>query len=286
MQPTAAPSFAPIQNEALLEYLNGVPRLVFDAEYEAVGYAKIPLLVSDAETEERILLIGASQDEIDAPAQRSLMIDAAQLKRIEQLMQEDGDGEQTSELLFENCDAAVRINLEEMTGGSMAKLMALILSGEEITDELLQSDWSAMEDAALTEAEYARFKLEVRIAPVRSEDGRQGYEISVWLCCGEEKLNVSDLLETLRVTLDVNHLVTKENVDAFEGLYAIAREFEEEIELLDGALVFAPTIPTELIPAELEDMEVGSIPTVVGHYVLSASYAGEGMHWISEIESR
>ena len=286
MQPTAAPSFAPIQNEALLEYLNGLSRLVFDAEYEAVGYAKIPLLVSDAETEERILLIGASQDEIDAPAQRSLMIDAAQLKRIEQLMQEDGDGEQTSELLFENCDAAVRINLEEMTGGSMAKLMALILSGEEITDELLQSDWSAMEDAALTEAEYARFKLEVRIAPVRSEDGRQGYEISVWLCCGEEKLNVSDLLETLRVTLDVNHLVTEENVDAFEGLYAIAREFEEEVELLDGALAFAPTIPTELIPADFDDMAESDTPTVVGHYVLSAPYAGEGMHWISEIESR
>ena len=286
VQPTAAPSFAPIQNEALLEYLNGLSRLVFDAEYEAVGYAKIPLLVSDAETEERILLIGASQDEIDAPAQRSLMIDAAQLKRIEQLMQEDGDGEQTSELLFENCGAAVRINLEEMTGGSMAKLMALILSGEEITDELLQSDWSAMEDAALTEAEYARFKLEVRIAPVRSEDGRQGYEISVWLCCGEEKLNVSDLLETLRVTLDVNHLVTEENVDAFEGLYAIAREFEEEIELLDGVLAFAPTIPTELIPAEFDDMAESDTPTVVGHYVLSAPYAGEGMHWISEIESR
>ena len=286
VQPTAAPSFAPIQNEALLEYLNGLSRLVFDAEYEAVGYAKIPLLVSDAETEERILLIGASQDEIDAPAQRSLMIDAAQLKRIEQLMQEDGDGEQTSELLFENCGAAVRINLEEMTGGSMAKLMALILSGEEITDELLQSDWSAMEDAALTEAEYARFKLEVRIAPVRSEDGRQGYEISVWLCCGEEKLNVSDLLETLRVTLDVNHLVTEENVDAFEGLYAIAREFEEEIELLDGVLAFAPTIPTELIPAEFDDMAESDTPTVVGHYVLSAPYAGESMHWISEIESR
>ena len=34
------------------------------------------------------------------------------------------------------------------------------------------------------------------------------------------------------------------------------------------------------------DMAESDTPTVVGHYVLSAPYAGEGMHWISEIESR
>ena len=286
VKPTAAPSFVAIQNDALQEYLNSLMLLVFDAEYAPVGYVKIPVLVSDEETEERILLISASQEESGEPAQRSLMLDAAQLIRLAQLMQEDEDGELTSDLLFENGGAAARVRIAELTGGKMAKLMTLILSGEEITDELLQSDWSAMEDAALTEAEYKRFRLEVRIAPVTREDGRQGSEISVWLCHGDAKLNVSALLETLCVTLDVDHLVTNGNADAFESLYAIAREFEDEIELLDSTLVLAPSIPAELIAREVDDAAEKGTPTLAEHYVLSASYAGEGMYWVVATDLR
>ena len=270
--PVNEPTLAPICDEALQEYLEGMSSLVFDAAYAPIDFAQLPVLVSDGEVEERILLICASQEEDGEPVQRSLILNAAQLVRLQQTLQEYEIGE----LIFENGGAAARMNLAELTGGNMAKLMARILSGEEITDEILLSDWSAMEDAALSEAAYARFNLEVRIAPVTQEDGEQGFEVSVWLRCDELELNVSGLMENLRIVLDVRHLMTEENADAVEGAYAIARRNGEEIELLDSALALAPTLSM--------DGSAEAAPTIAGHYALTALYAGEGMYQLAETE--
>ena len=270
--PANEPTLAPICDEALQEYLEGMSSLVFDAAYAPVDFAQLPVLVSDGEVEERILLICASREEDSEPVQRSLILNAAQLVRLQQALQEYEIGE----LIFENGGAAARMNLAELTGGNMAKLMARILSGEEITDEILQGDWSAMEDAALSEAAYARFNLEVRIAPVTQEDGEQGFEVSVWLRCDGLELNVSGLMENLRVVLDVRHLMTEENADAVEGAYAIARRNGEEIELLDSTLALAPTLSV--------DGSAEAAPTIAGHYALTALYAGEGMYQLAETE--
>ena len=269
---TPAPSFAPISDEALQAYLNGMASLVFDAAYNPVDYEQIPVRVS-GEAEENILLICAAQED-DEPAQRSLILNAAQLVKLQQVLQENEIGD----LIFENGSAAARMNLAELTGGNMAKLMALILSGGEITEEILQGDWSAMEEAALTEAEYERFSLEVRIAPVVQEDGEQGFEISVWLRCDALNLNVSDLIDSLCVMLDASRLVTAENAGTFDDLYAIARKNGEESELLDSALVLAPTV------SEDGDAAESAAPMVTGRYALTALYAGEGMYRIVSVD--
>ena len=265
-----AQTAAPVRDEALQNYLNDMFSLVFDAEYAPVDFAQIPVLVS-GEDQEGVLLICASQ-EGGEPAQRSMILNAAQLVRLQRTLQEYEIGD----LIFENGSAAARMNLEALTGGNLAKLMALILSGEEIADESLQSDWSAMEDAKLSEAAYARFDLEVRIAPVVQEDGEPGFEISVWLRYDGLELNVSDLIDGLNVVLDVRHLVTAENADAVEGLYAIARRSGEETELLDSVLMLAPTVSV--------DDSTEATPTISGHYALTAPYAGEGTYWVAETE--
>ena len=261
---------APVRDEALQNYLNDMFSLVFDAEYAPVDFAQIPVLVS-GEDQEGVLLICASQ-EGGEPAQRSMILNAAQLVRLQRTLQEYEIGD----LIFENGSAAARMNLEALTGGNLAKLMALILSGEEITDEILQSDWSAMEDAKLSEAAYACFDLEVRIAPVVQEDVEPGFEISVWLRYDGLELNVSDLIDGLNVVLDVRHLVTAENADACEGLYAIARRSGEETELLESVLMLAPTVSV--------DGSTEATPTISGHYALTAPYAGEGTYWVAETE--
>ena len=265
-----AQTAAPVRDEALQNYLNDMFSLVFDAEYAPVDFVQIPVLVS-GEDQEGVLLICASQ-EGGEPAQRSMILNAAQLVRLQRTLQEYEIGD----LIFENGSAAARMNLEALTGGNLAKLMALILSGEEIADESLQSDWSAMEDAKLSEAAYARFDLEVRIAPVVQEDGEPGFEISVWLRYDGLELNVSDLIDGLNVVLDVRHLVTAENADAVEGLYAIARRSGEETELLDSVLMLAPTVSV--------DDSTEATPTISGHYALTAPYAGEGTYWVAETE--
>ena len=265
-----AQTAAPVRDEALQNYLNDMFSLVFDAEYAPVDFVQIPVLVS-GEDQEGVLLICASQ-EGGEPAQRSMILNAAQLVRLQRTLQEYEIGD----LIFENGSAAARMNLEALTGGKLAKLMALILSGEEITDEILQSDWSAMEDAKLSEAAYACFDLEVRIAPVVQEDGEPGFEISVWLRYDGLELNVSDLIDGLNVVLDVRHLVTAENADACEGMYAIARRSGEETELLDSVLMLAPTVSV--------DGSTEATPTISGHYALTAPYAGEGTYWVAETE--
>ena len=194
--------------------------------------------------------------------------------KLQQVLQENEIGD----LIFENGSAAARMNLAELTGGNMAKLMALILSGGEITEEILQGDWSAMEEAALTEAEYERFSLEVRIVPVTQEDGEQGFEISIWLRCDGLELNVSDLMDKLCVVLDVNRLATEENAEAFDELYAIARRNGEETELLDSILVLVPTVSV--------DGSTEAAPTIFGYYALTASYAGDGTYRVAETELR
>ena len=264
------PSIAPISDEALQEYLNDMVSLVFDAAHNPVDYEQIPVLVS-GEAEERTLLICASQGEDGEPAQRSLILNAAQLVELQQAMPEA----EIDELIFENSNVSARMSIAELTGGNVAKLMALVLSGEEITDEILQSDWSTIEEAALNIAAYERFNLEVCIAPVALEDGAQGFEISVWLHCGALNLNVSGLMNTLCVMLDVSSLVTEENADTFDDLYAIARKNGEEIELLDSALVLAPTVSKD------GNAEKSGIPTVTGRYALTALYAGKGMYWVA-----
>ena len=272
MEPTVEPSIAPNSDEKLQEYLQELVSLVFDETYQPVDYEQIPVLVSGEE--ESILLICATQEESGKPAQRSLILNAAQLAALKQKTEDHPIGE----LIFENGDVAVRMDVAELTQGSMAELMATILSGEEVTDETLLGGLPAAEDVALTEAAYERFNLEVRIAPVAREDGEQAYEISIWLHWDEKELNVSNLVDTLSVTLDVSHLVTAENADTFDGLYAVARESAEGTERLESTLIRVPTVQTGLTASDSD-----SAPSVSVRYALTALYAGDGTYRVTPV---
>ena len=273
VEPTVEPSIAPNSDEKLQEYLQELVSLVFDETYQPVDYKQIPVLVS-GEEEESILLICATQEESGKPAQRSLILNAAQLAALKQKTEDHPIGE----LIFENGDVAVRMDVAELTQGSMAGLMATILSGEEVTDETLLGGLPAAEDVVLTEAAYERFNLEVRIAPVAREDGEQAYEISIWLHWDEKELNVSNLVDTLSVTLDVSHLVTAENADTFDGLYAVARESAEGTERLESTLIRVPTVQTGLTASDRD-----SAPSVSVRYALTALYAGDGTYRVTPV---
>ena len=273
VEPTVEPSIAPNSDEKLQEYLQELVSLVFDETYQPVDYEQIPVLVS-GEEEESILLICATQEESGKPAQRSLILNAAQLAALKQKTEDHPIGE----LIFENGDVAVRMDVAELTQGSMAELMATILSGEEVTDETLLGGLPAAEDVVLTEAAYERFNLEVRIAPVAREDGEQAYEISIWLHWDEKELNVSNLVDSLSVTLDVSHLVTAENADTFDGLYAVARERAEGTERLESTLIRVPTVQTGLTASDRD-----SAPSVSVRYALTALYAGDGSYRVTPV---
>ena len=155
--------------------------------------------------------------------------------------------------------------------------MARILSGEEIADEILLGDWSAVEDAALSAAEYARFDLELCIAPVLLEDGTQACEVTVWLHHDGMKLNITALVDGLCVQLDASGLVTQQNADVFTQMYAVALETAEARTLLESSLVLKPT-------ASGGSAQQGVLPKVRERDALIALHAGDGAYRIAAIE--
>ena len=264
--------FAVRDDAALQACLNGMDSQVYNAAYEPVDYAQVPLLAI-GEAEERVLLICASQEESGEAVQRSLIVNAAQLVRLQQLSPESS----IDTLIFENGHAAAGVGLAGLTGGNVAKLMARILSGEEITDEILLGDWSSVEDAVLSAADYGRFDLELCIAPVMLEDGAQAYEVTVWLRHDGVKLNITALVDGLCVQLDASALVTRENAETFAEIYAVALETIEAQTLLESSLIRTPT-------ASVDSAAEGGIYDVTGRNALTALHAGEGAYRIVTIE--
>ena len=262
---------------AIRKLLEELFECVYDAEYQPKDYERIPVMEED---EERLgsLLISAAPDESGAYEQRSLILNLSLLKQLQQLLPEEAVGE----LIFENGDVAARLALAELTGGDMAKLMNMILSGEEITEETLNADWSLLEEVELTAEACAQFDVEVRIVPTAAADGTEAFEISVWLCWNDQVLNVSGLLKEMNVCLSVNHLITDENADAFPGLYAIAWQSAEEgseATQLESTLRRATTDQLGLTAATTEPA-ADDAPVAGGSCALSATYAGDGLYWV------
>ena len=86
-------------------------------------------------------------------------------------------------------------------------------------------------------------------------------------------------MDGLCVQLDASPLVTEENAETFDELYAIAQKNEEERSLLDSVLALAPTV------AEDGDAEESPTPMLAGRYALTALYAGEGMYSIVSVDT-
>ena len=85
-------------------------------------------------------------------------------------------------------------------------------------------------------------------------------------------------MDTLSVTLDVSHLVTVENADTFDSLYAVTREGTEGTEWLESTLIRVPTVQTGLTASNSD-----SAPSVSGRYALTAPYAGDGTYRVTPV---
>ncbi len=280
----------------------GQLHIVFDSDYEPEDYELLDVFIDD-ELQGNSVLVCAFPDEEGNVARRSLILSVDQMVKLTQK-------QETEHVIFENGSAIVEMDMVDLLGGDMQKLMALILSGEEeITTETVERDWSLVEPVVIPAAQLAKIDVETRTVPVELEDGTICYEVSVWLRWDDHELEVSDMIPSLTVAIAVDDLVTEENFDIFTTLYTIAYqapgaeehpEVVPEIVQLPSTLLLMPdelpehqddtaehflvTIPDEEgeLPVTAYDANAHLVP--YRHYVLAVDYAGEGIYWVQDVK--
>ena len=280
----------------------GQLHIVFDSEYEPEDYELLDVFIDD-ELQGNSVLVCAFPDEEGKVAQRSLILSADQLVKLTQ-------NQETEHVIFENGSAIVEMDMVDLLGGDMQKLMALILSGEEeITPETLERDWNLVEPVVIPAIQLRKIDVETRIVPVEQEDGMICYEVSVWLRWDDKELEVSDMIPSLTVALAVDDLVTEENFETFTTLCTIAYQAHDkdetddeipDVTLLPSVLLLMPdelpehqddtakhfivTVPDEEgeHPVTAYDANAHLVP--YRHYVLAADYAGKGVYWVQDMK--
>ena len=298
------PAEEPIISEEATELLNGLlgnpanadelPIIVFNAEYQPESYELLNTIVEDDAIGNSVLVC-AFPNENGEVEQRSLILAAAQLAKL-------AEKQEAEHVIFENGDAIAEMNMVDLLEGNLAKLMRMILSGEEITPEILNQDWSVVEDTTLSAAELAKFDVETRIVPAELEDGSIAYEVSVHLRWENQEMDVSGLIPSLTVCIAVDQLVNEENFDTFTTLYTMMHQAPEAAEamLLPSTLLLMP----DELPEHQDDVAHHFIVTIpeqadeqhdaaynpkaqlvpYRHYVLAAGYAGEGIYQVCEVK--
>jgi len=270
-----------------------LPAIVFNADYQPESYELLNTIVEDDTIGNSVLVCAFPNADGDVE-QRSLILTAAQLAKL-------AEKQAVEHIIFENGDAIAEMNMVDLLEGNLAKLMRMILSGGKITPEILNQDWSAVEEAALSATELAGFDVETRIVPVEMEDGSIVYEVSVHLRWNDQELDISDLISSLTVCIAVDKLVNEENFDTFTTLYALAYQVPEAADamLLPGTLLLMPDelpehqddVAHHFIVTILEETDEQHVTTYnpkaqlvpYRHYVLAADYAGDGIYWTTEL---
>ena len=298
------PAEEPITGEEAVEQLtellgspadaDGLLTIVFNADYQPESYELLNTIVEDEAIGNTVLVCAFPNEDGDVE-QRSLILSAAQLAKL-------AEKQEVEHIIFENGDAIAEMNMVDLLEGSPAKLMRMILSGEEITPEILNQDWSVVEDTTLSADELAKFDVETRIVPVELEDGSISYEVSVHLRWENQELDVSNLIPSLTVCIAVDKLVNEENFDTFTTLCTMmyqAPEAEEAM-LLPSVLLLMP----DELPEHQDDVAHHFIVTIpekadeqhiitynpkaqlvpYRHYVLAADYEGEGIYSVCEVK--
>ncbi|MBR3929698.1 MAG: hypothetical protein IKJ65_11935, partial [Clostridia bacterium] len=272
----------------------GLLTIVFNADYQPESYELLNTIVEDEAIGNSVLVCAFPNEDGDVE-QRSLILSAAQLAKLAEKLE-------VEHVIFENGDASAEMDMVDLLEGSLAKLMSMILSDEEITPEILKQDWSAVEEATLSAAEFARFDVETRIVPAELEDGSIAYEVSVHLRWENQELDVSGLIPSLTVCIAVDKLVNEENFDIFTTLYTMMYQAPEAAEamLLPSVLLLMP----DELPEHQDDVAHHFIVTILEkadeqhiitynpkahlvqyrHYVLAADYEGEGIYSVCEVK--
>lgn len=201
-------------------------------------------------------------------------------------------------------DAAVTLDMADLMEDDMRKLMGLLLKGSEhISDETLKQDWSQIDEMELSQADMEKICAEVRIIPVKSAGENSAYAVSVWLRWGNEAIEVSKMIPSLKVCLNAEKYVFDGALDALCTLYAVGFHADASKD------AEAPFLPLEsevlLIPEELPEMQADTAKRFIvrfnendenavvayekaaelslyRHTALCASFAGAGEYTIIE----
>lgn len=260
---------------------------VFDGEERQQDYELLNIKSAN-EDQKNTVLVRAYPDENGDAAHRSLILSAVQLVKLVQK-------QETEQLIFENGETAVTVDLADLLGGDVQKLIGLIVKGsEEISAETLDRDWSLIQAEVLTAEELALVRTEIRIVPVELEDGSIAYDISVWLHWDDLELEISSMLPSLRVSLYVD--------DDSSDQYVIGVQAEntEGFLPLDSTLVLLPEAMPEDQPDEEEKFivtmpeEEGDTPVTAydadaslskeRHRAVTAAYTGKGFYKLMKAE--
>lgn len=265
----------------------GQLNIVFEGDYHPRKYELLSVK-QDSEEQTNTVLVRTYPDENGNVARRSLMLSADQLIKLAQV-------QQTERLIFENGEAAAAVDMADLLGGDVQKLIGLIVKGgETISAETLNRDWSMVQTPALSAAELATVKVEIRSIPIKQADGSMAYDISVWLRWGDQELDISAMSPSLQVSLKVvgDNTVQfvvgyqAENTEGFLPLNSTAALILEEIpeNQPDEAAKFIVTMPDagSTTPITIYDADVPL--SQEQHSIVTAGYAGKGCYRLLNVE--
>lgn len=261
--------------------------IVFDGEDWPQDYELLNVK-PDSEEQKNTVLVRAYPEENGDAAYRRLILSVTQLIRLVQ-------NQQTEQLIFENGEAAVTVELADLLGGNVRKLIGLIVKGSEtVSAETLNRDWSEVQAIPLTETELAAVKMEIRIIPMERADGSIAYDVSIWLCREDQEVEISSILPSLCVSLKTDGEKREQ--------YAVGcqAEKEEDFQLLKSTLTQIPEELPENQPDEAEKFivtmpeEEDDSPVTVydadaplskeRYSAMTAGYAKKGCYQLLKIE--
>lgn len=280
-----------------------VLEIVYDVAGQPMDYELLPIMREFEGIEgftDHIFMVAAQPDEEGEIVSRFLRLSLAQLDYLYRDLE-------FSNLLFRNGDAELYLHQEELFTGDAAKLAAYMLSSDEGEIDLMNLDFESMEEPVLSRNSLMGLWLEARIDPVvvmGDSDGmeKDAWDVSLWLCTDYTEVDISTLIPSFTVCLNVNGLYEEMGQERFleENSIALVDEADEKM-LLQSELIQMPGELPVTQPDEAEYYTVlmpGADDAVVWtdyipdmnlnayrNSVLAVPYAGTGMYMLAETET-
>ena len=264
--------------------------IVYDENYQPDGYEMLSTIVED-EAHRNNIVVCAMPDESGEVRQRSMIVSVDQLVKIVQK-------HDTEHIVFENGDGFAVLQSDDVLGGDLPKVMALIRQGA--TAELLREGIYSLDElpmVTLSADDLAAIDVEVRVAPVVLEDSATAYAYSVWLRWDGGELDATGYLTDFTVCLNVDDRITAESVADFEQRHGIVHQDETGMwHWHEGSLLLIPDGLSkqqmqsaerfvvdgneQSAPVTMHDVNVQLAP--YQHYALQTVYDGAGCYMLAE----
>lgn len=264
-------------------------------DYELLSIQHV--IEGEEELTDHTFMIIAQPDEEGEIVSRILRLNLAQLD----YLHKDKD---FSNLLFRNGDAELCFRKEELFTGNAGKLASYMLSSGEDAIDLMDLDFDTMEEPVFTRDALNGLWLEARIDPViitgeGEEEEKDAWDVSLWLCTEYTEVEISTLVPSFTIGLNVNGLFDESRPEAFlEGNGIVLMDENEQALLLESELA---QMPGELSLTQPDEADYYTVYMPVDdevwtdyfpntdlmpyrNYVLATPYAGTGMYMLAEIE--